>query len=144
LLHRVCDAEGKPIVKEAKDLIAAKCNGSPRMALTMLEKVIDLPLDQQLQAAQQTVQEESQIIDLCHALRDSKKWIEVSKILQGLQDKDPEQVRLAVLGYFNKVLLSNTPSQHERAYLIIDSFKESFYYIGKAGLTKACYEALLK
>lgn len=144
LLQKVCDKEGKEISTLAKESIADSSNGCPRMALNLLEKIFNLKTPQQEQVTEQAVKESNEIIDLCRALtkeKKEKKWPEISKILKGLQDKDPEQVRLAVLGYCNKVLLNE---DNPNAFLIMDSFKEPFYNSGHAGLTRACYQSLFE
>ncbi len=140
LLNKVCEKEGKKVSKEVLDQIAKNCQGSARKALTLLESVIDQDPEQQFTTLQQTVKEESEVIELCRALLQGKKWLEVSRILKGLQEGlEAEQIRMAVLGYCNKVLLDKESVQ---AFMIMDVFKDSFYYTGHAGLTRACYQVV--
>lgn len=141
LINRVCDKEGKTIPKDICNAIAKDCQGSPRLALNMLETVIDLDEDQQLRTIQQATEEESEVIELCRALVNKKKWNEINKILRGLQGTDTEKIRLAVLGYCSKILLSK---EDLNAFLIMDSFKDPFFNSGFAGLTRACFEAVFK
>jgi len=63
-------------------------------------------------------------------------------ILKGLKDIDPEKIRYAVIGYMNAVLLNG--KQDDRAAQVIYEFREPFYATGKAGLTLACYQVLVK
>jgi hypothetical protein len=71
------------------------------------------------------------------------KWSQVSTVLKSLQEQDvePEKIRLAILSYCAAVLMNKEEPQ---AFLTMDSFKEPFYNTGRAGLVRACYEALFK
>lgn len=139
LIEMVCEKENTLIPTSVKSLIARSCMGSPRQALTMLEKAFKMDERHQLRALQQSSTEDSDIIDLCRALVGKKKWNDVAKILRGLSKTDVETIRLGVMGYCSKVLLSK---DDPRVFLIMDSFKDPFYNSGHAGLTRACYQAL--
>lgn len=141
LLQRVADAEGKPLPNEIKDHISRVSQGIPRDALSMLENVLLLEPDQQVRAIQQITTEESDVIELCRALASQLDWAKVSKILTNLQGTNIEQVRITVLNYFNKVLLSKG-EKDPVAYFVIENFKDNFYSSGKAGLTKACFDSI--
>ena len=141
LLQKVADAEGKPLPKEIKDHIAKVSQGIPRDALSMLENVLLLDPEQQVRAIQQISVEESEAIALCRALAERRPWAEVRKIINGLQTTNIEQIRITVLNYFNKVILSKDDPE-PAVYLIIDSFKDNFYSSGKAGLAKACFDVI--
>jgi DNA polymerase-3 subunit gamma/tau len=130
---------GKEIPQEVLEQIAKDSLGRPREALTILEKIIDLPERQMLRAAKQSAQVESQSIELCRALIAGKSWKEVSLILKGLEKEPEESIRRSVLGWASTVLLNDGDPQ---AYLVLDSFREPFYNSGRAGLTLACYESL--
>lgn len=137
LLDWVMDGFQETVEEDILKEIAKAAEGSPRKALVILDQIIDLdPADMKAAIAETSV-DEKQIIDLCRAIIDRKKWPEITKILKGIKD-DPEKVRWAMLGYFNSVLLNGT----ERAALVIDCFKEPFYNSGKAGLSLACYFAI--
>ena len=139
ILQNIVAKEGKIISDMVKHHIAKNSQGSPRLAIEMLERVIELDPDKQLKVVDQVEKEEAQLFELCRALKDRRPWPEVAKILSNLE-QDAEQIRAGVLNYFNKVLLG---SDDANAYLILDIFKESFYYLGKPGLTRACYEVLM-
>ena len=139
MLEGVVEKEGKTIPKQVLEHIAVICQGHPRRALVALDKVIDLPEEKMMRAVEQSQEEESQVIDLCRALMERKKWVEIAKILKGLKDQEPEQVRRAVLGYCNSVLLNKESPQ---AYLVMERFMRPLYDTGFPGLTLACYEAL--
>lgn len=139
LLSKVAAESGKEIPVEVLEQIAKDSLGRPREALTILEKIIDLPERQMLRAAKQSAQTESLSIELCRALIAGKSWKDVSAILKGLEKEPEESIRRGVLGFASAVLLNGGDAQ---AYLVLDSFREPFYNSGRAGLVLACYESL--
>jgi DNA polymerase-3 subunit gamma/tau len=141
LVNSIAEKEGITLQPGVTEYISKNCQGSCRLALNMLEKIIGLEPERQLHAVAQATQEETEIIDLCRALVGKKSWATITDILKRLQETEPEQVRLAVLNYCHKVLLSK---DDPAIFLIMDSFKTPWYSNGKAGLTMACYEAISK
>jgi len=110
---------------------------SPRRALTMLEKVIGLPLEDQLKVAGYADEVETAAIDICRALSKRVAWEELAGIL-GKLTVEPEAVRRAVLGYMRKILLKK---DNPRAYLVMTAFEKNYYDTGNAGLIMSCYAA---
>ena len=135
LLEWVCEEEEADLRKEELKKISEVCEGIPREALIILDQVIDLEPEERLKAIETTKQREKELIDLCRALLDKKKWKVIAGILKGLKG-EPESIRHGVLGYMNTVLLSG----NESAALIMDEFREPFY--NKAMLTLGCYLSL--
>ena len=127
-----CDTRSKPTKIKSKALskLIKISNGSPRQALVTLNKIVGLSEKEMISAIISVDEDNKEIIDLCRALIKGGKWLGISKILKGLQNKEPEDVRRAVLGYCNTVLLKE---DHQRAFLVMDSFREPFYNTGKAG-----------
>lgn len=140
LLIKSAGTVGKEIPTEVLEQIARDSQGHPRDALTILDKIIDLPEKQMLRAAKQSGQIETQAFDLCKALIGRKSWKVISGILNGLEKEEPEGVRRLVIDYASKVLLSG----NEQAFLVLDSFREPFYNTGRAGLILACYESVME
>ena len=141
LLKDILNLENKKIPEEALEKISHDCFGSPRMAIVMLDKIIDLPERKMIKAINEASEINHTTIELCRSLVKCSKWIVVAKILTSLQDQEPEQIRLAILGYCKTVLLKE---ENDRVFLIMESFKEPFFNSGFAGLVRACYEALIK
>ena len=139
LLCSIAQKEGLDgFPQEVLDQIIQDSFGSARMALSILDKIINMDSQDMLEAAKQQATEQNEAIDLCRALIGKKPWKDVAKIVQGIE-QDPEQVRRAVLGYAQSVLLKSGMGQ---AYFVMTAFKEPFYDLGKPGLTLACYEAI--
>jgi len=141
LLKSVLKREGKEIEDEVREQIIRDSLGSARMLLVLLDKIIDLPKEDQLEAAALKVSEENEAIELCRALIKKESWSNVAKILKGLKG-EPESIRYSVLGYARSIMLSTTKGKAASAYLVASAFSENFYDSKMAGLTLACYEAL--
>jgi len=139
LLNWILDEEKLKINDSAFAEIVKASNGCPRQALVILDQIIDLPEDDQEAAVQEAAIGDKQVIDLCRALIKQASWPEIRDLLKGIKE-EPEKVRYAILGYMNTVLLGGEPL----AALIIECFREPFYYGGKALLTLACWESIGK
>jgi DNA polymerase III subunit gamma/tau len=142
LLNFVLESEGvEDFPVEAVKEIAKVAGGSPRNALVILDSVIDIEDPQVVMSSIiDFVVKQSSVKDLCEALLANKKWSEISKILSTI-DSEPENVRYAVLGWMNTVLLK---SGDVRAAEIIVNFMEPMMYTKKAGLTYACFACTSK
>ena len=143
LLSKTAKAAGvDSIPGEVLDQIGKDSRQHPREALTILEKIIELPPNQMLRAAKQSAQIESQAIDLARMLlKKGVDWRAIAKILSGLPDKDYEGVRRMVRSYCSAILLKEDNPQ---AFLIMNCFSKPFYNDGKAELIEACYESVME
>jgi DNA polymerase-3 subunit gamma/tau len=141
LLRQTAETEGKEIPSDIIDKIAMGCQGSPRAALVMLDRVIELAPEDMARINIEALAEEEdeEVISLCRAIIKKRPWPEVAQILQGLRDKDPENVRRAILGYYTTVLMGENALL---GFMVMDCFREPFYDSGYPGLVFATYEAL--
>jgi DNA polymerase III gamma/tau subunit len=137
LLRWVLKEEGREIWPGVMREIVKYANGIPREALVLLSQVINLESEEDALEVVQKYTEESNVIDLCRALDGPEDWKTVAKIINGI-DEDVEKVRLAVLSYFSKALLSSGVSSHAQ---IMFEFSQPFDRNGKPGLILACYAA---
>lgn len=135
LIDWICEEEKIKPSDEIKGAIVDRCEGIPREIAVTLDKVRDIDNDRRALELILEADLEKNVIELCRALLDNKKWKEVSTILKNLND-EPEKVRYAVLGYMNSVLLNGGDP---RAAVIIEQFLDSYMYMGKAGLTLSCF-----
>lgn len=137
LLEAVANKEGVEIPESVINSIVAASAGSPRSALVHLDKVKDLADDEMEKAVSRIDANASAAIDLCRALlKDKPSWPEIAKVLSNLSGGEPEQIRMAVLGYCNAILLKG--KFNGRACLVMECFKDPFYNDGKFRLTLAC------
>lgn len=140
LLKKTARSEDIELETDILEEISENCNGSPRAAIELLEKVAVLDdKKSQLKAITSLSEAEEQTIDLCRALLKPDRWGVIGKIVKELKDLDVENIRYAVLGYMNAVLLNSGKGQ---AAWVIECFEEPFYNSGKAGLTSACYRSI--
>lgn len=124
--------------------IAMSCDGSPGMALNLLDSVIDITDDElAFKAIEESTISESGLNDLCRIMLDPRtgfnnKWEEVRKMLK-VMPGEPESIRRGILNWMTKAILSDNPN--DAAMDIMMLFLDSFFYSGKAGLVAACYLA---
>jgi DNA polymerase-3 subunit gamma/tau len=143
LMKKVLTSEGKKssvYLKLLKKIVEVS-NGSPGQCLKLLDETYQLNINDGIKTIEHTTVNESQVIDLCRLLTSKKpsneaKWPKIQSILKGL-NSDPEQIRYAILGYCNSIMLGNNHSP--TVANLMGYFMDSFMYTGKAGLTLACY-----
>ena len=140
LLRRINKEEKAGVENNIINKITENSNGSPRKAIVLFEKIIEMDPQEaaDLISGGMTEEGEKQVIDLCRALLKGG-WTQVSGILRNLNVKDPEKIRRAVMGYMNAVLLKNPD---DRAAVMLEYFSEPFYDSGMPGVTLACYQGM--
>ncbi|KKN56721.1 hypothetical protein LCGC14_0569500 [marine sediment metagenome] len=134
--------ESEGLINISSDILNAlvkSADGAPRELLINMDKILDLDPDEMMEAIIQVDQQ--QVIDLCRALIKKQPWSAIAQILQGIKD-NPEQVRLAVMGYMSTVLLNNDRLD-SHALLIMNCFKDPNFNNGKPGLVTACAEVYI-
>ncbi len=140
LLRKVVKAEGESLPREVYEQIIQDSLGHPRNALQVLAQVLAVEEGKRLSVAKRAAETQSKTVELCRALVEGAPWGKVARILQGLREEDPEQVRRAVLGYGQAVLLKE--SRNDRVAAVMEVFASPFYDTGFPGLVLACYSAL--
>jgi DNA polymerase-3 subunit gamma/tau len=139
LAMKVAKKEGWTIPKEAYEKMASEAGGSPRQMLVFLEKIGSLDsVEDMLKNIASAEAVEVEGIALCRALLSNRPWKELSGILQGLKNEEPEKLRRAVLGYMNSVLLN---SGKHNAGIIMQAFSENTYDSGFPGLVLMAFTA---
>lgn len=144
LLDRVCQEEDVRIAKEVLSKIAQSCEGSPRQALVMLDAVIDCKAENQMECINKFSLASTNTLILCQALMDKKSWGDVVQVILNLEN-EPEETRLGILSYMEKVLLQpikGKPGQkHLRAWEIIEAMSGGIFH-RRAQLTAKCFELI--
>ncbi len=140
LLRRVVKAEKEKLSKKVYDQIIQDSMGHPRNALQILAQVLAVDESGRLDIAKKTAEIQSKTIELCRALYSGAPWKKIAGILKGLKDEDAEQVRRAVLGYGQAILLNG--KMNNNAAIVMEEFVEPFYNSGFPGLVFACYSVL--
>lgn len=109
LLDEVITAESLTIPDEHIEAVVNAADGSPRQALTMLEKIIPAKSMKDVEALLTTAkdaEEIAEVADLCKALMAGQSFGACSKILAKLKSQEPETIRRGVIGYLSTVALS--------------------------------------
>lgn len=143
LLRRVVKAEKEKLSKKVYDQIIQDSMGHPRNALQILAQVLAVDESGRLDIAKKTAEIQSKTIELCRALYSGAPWKKIAGILKGLKDEDAEQVRRAILGYGQAILL-NGKMNNNAAAIVMEEFVEPFYNSGFPGLVFACYSVLFE
>lgn len=142
LMTYICEAENKKISQDVLDEILSNSERKPRAALNYLDKCMVLKKESDMFKAISPIEGvKTEIKALARALMSQKSWKKVTDILKELKDEEPEDVRLAVLGYCAAITMTDE-EQAAQAYLVMDSFRTPLHYNGRAGLILYCYEAI--
>jgi len=142
LLESILEKEG---VKEFPDDVLVKiadvCNGSPGMALNLLDTVIDIADNETaFLAIESATVSEANIAQIAQVLiAGNGQWKDVATLVKGLSG-EPESLRYAFLNYFNKVLLGRGKDT-DRIAEILNIFCEPIMYSSHGGLTTEIYLA---
>lgn len=148
LLHDILKKEKKKkFSEELLDDIIDLSNGSAGMALKLLDQVIDIEDEKSAMSVLKSSGVTShEVIEICRTLMDYKmnkvtKWGKIRVMLKDLSD--PEGARYAILGYLNSILL-NTSKMEDAIQLsnLIEYFRESMMFSGKAALAQSCVYAI--
>jgi len=140
LLRKVSRAEGQRLEKVVIEQIVQDSMGHPRNALQVLEQVLCVAPEKQLAVASRSAEQQSQMIELCRALINKKRWKEIVVILSGLkEDNDAESIRRAVLGYCQAVLLKGENTQ---AGVVMECFIPNTYDVGFPGIVFSAYSSI--
>ncbi len=143
LLSSVCEEEGEKINSQVIGKIVDNSDGSARKALVHLNSVIQLSSKDEQMDAILAATAEAVSFDIVRGLLYNSRtaWKEMAVILKVAEGEDPEQIRWLVLSCCKTELLK-AGKFSDRAFLIIDVFRENFYDSKFAGLVAACFEII--
>ncbi len=106
LLEDICGAEAYDTPTSILELVARACEGSPRLALTMLAKVHDCENKEEASVLLQSAEGSKEIIDLCRLLVGNQlTWPKVCSTLKEMADTPAETIRIVIVNYINACLL---------------------------------------
>ena len=143
LLVKTLETEEVSLSSKIMDKIVECSDGSPGIALGMLDSVIDMEEEDEEDAIEAITLgvPDIKIIELCRSLmKDPSKWSEVQAVLKSIDLKkvEAESVRMMIVGYFTSVMLKNPNQRIANIGLL---FTDSFIYSRGLGLAIACWEA---
>lgn len=108
LLDFVCEEEGYPTTKKARQLVANAAQGSARQALTLLAKCHAAEDEEEVRVLLEVADENEEAIELARKLvKGTLEWDDITQALKSLEEQNiqPEGVRLMVVNYLNRVIL---------------------------------------
>ena len=135
LVVKIAGLEGKKLSELVGKKIARAADGSARLALVLLHKIIGVEGENEQLSIIELGDVQSQGIDICRLLMKGGPWTELAEKLSKLEE-EPEAVRRIILGYAQAILLK---SANKRASDIIEEFRLPLYDIGKPGLVNGCF-----
>jgi DNA polymerase-3 subunit gamma/tau len=139
LLKRTARAEKKKISEKVLDRIIDLADGSGRKGMKLLNKVLFLEDEaDQVSALKDGGSEDAQeTIDFCRALfQKNPSWASVKEVLAKVDMSEPENIRYAVLGYANAILMKSG-KVNGMAVAALEAFSEPTYNTKKFGITLA-------
>jgi DNA polymerase III subunit gamma/tau len=140
LVTKIAQKQGLKISEEVIEKLILVADGSARKALVLLDQISGVEDEETALGLLTDDSGKAEIIELCRELLKPKpSYQTVQEILKTVTD-EPESIRRAVLGYAASIMASNkNKSMLSRAYIIIDSFRDSYFESGKAGLYASCW-----
>ena len=106
ILEDICDREEYDTSGAILQQVAKACEGSPRLALTLLAKVHDCDDEMEASVLLQTPLDNKEVIDLCRMLvAGDLKWSKLCAVLKDLEDTPAETIRIVVVNYLNKCVM---------------------------------------
>jgi DNA polymerase-3 subunit gamma/tau len=129
---------------EVEEKIIELAEGSPRMALVLLEAALavtdpEKQLEYVINAGMGSLPEFKELAGVIFNLR--SRWADVANVLKDIQS-DAEELRRKLLGYAAAILLKSPEGSKigTRSYIVLDRLRDDFYSSGKSGLVLALYE----
>lgn len=140
LLTEVCKTEKRKVSEGIKQDIFDCCGGSARLALVLLDKIIDLDESEQKDTLEEAKRSEAGAFQLLQALMGwgSSGWSAVAKALAN-NTEDPEGIRRYLRACAMNQLLDPLKSKnHATSFAILQCTDTLFY--DKPALVQACYD----
>lgn len=127
LLKWVCKEEALTIKPEIMDLVIKESKGSPRQALVNLAMVSGLDDRKEAASILQTVVESEPVIELARFLLKGGSWTRAMALYEGLENDNPESVRIVIANYFAAVVKgSKTDRDAARHLSLLSAFSEPY------------------
>ena len=140
LLEKVSEQIEFELPDVARDEIIRCSEGSARRALVFLDAIKHTDDEKTMIDMIYKADSKTAAIEIARKLlQKDTDWCDITPILKEYSD-DPENARHVILGYAKTCLLSGNEAIMDRAYAMIESFRDNFYDSKMAGLVSACYD----
>ena len=142
LINKIAAAEKITLAEEVVDKIISNADNSARNALVLLGKVQHMEdTESQLEVIDKSSGETAAIQIARTLFNPRTTWTEMAKVLKANETEEPELMRWMILGYAKAVLLGGGPLA-DRAFNVIQIFRDHFWDCKQAGLVGCCYEII--
>jgi len=136
LLAKVSEKEKLKVLPEVLEVIAENCNGSPREALSNLEKCAHVKTVSEARDLIRSAQQLKGPVDLARLLIGTRtpQWADVLKILISLENTDAESIRIIVANYIAGALMkAKSNAEAKRLLSILECFSTPYVVSDKLG-----------
>jgi len=142
-LKKIAESEGVSFPEKHYKEIALVSEGSPRAALAVMDKIIDIEDDEEaFRAIASATFDEIEVKKMIDYLMapGKKSWKTMAEIIKGLDltGSKPEEIRVGVARYFGSVLLNRGDTWSHTVMVVFGS--EPWFYSGREKLIDALYE----
>lgn len=122
LLSAVIEAEGWEVLDTVVSAVIEAADGSPRKALSLLEKAHDAEDPDDIRRLLSTVRKGEPVYDLCQSIMKGAQWPEVQKNVNRIQDGEFDAALVQIGGYLASVMQkAKKPEQAQRAWRMLDA-----------------------
>jgi DNA polymerase-3 subunit gamma/tau len=141
LVESVAGKEGKKLPDKVLTRVVECADGSARLALNILNKLLNLDneADQIAAVVPEGVAKQADELVRLLVWQPNVSWKDIAAVLKDVTD-EPEQLRRRILAVARAELLKANPKTSGRAYALICAFEGHFFDSGTAGLARAAYE----
>lgn len=123
LICEVADKEGFTTPDAVLEAIAEGSQGSPRLALNLLEACLYCKTAAEARVQMRTAGQTKEIIDLCRFLANdfNTSWPAAMKLVKALEGSESESIRIVVVNYLSScALAAKTPQQATRFLFLLE------------------------
>jgi DNA polymerase-3 subunit gamma/tau len=122
--------------------IAEHSEGSARKALVLLDQVYRLEDKKEMLDAIESTESKTDSIKIARMLMNTRTtWKQMAALLKDCDLSEPEGLRRMIIGYCKSVMLGNGPLT-QRAFVVLDTFKDHMYDCGASGIVWGCYAVI--
>ncbi len=127
LVKQVAESESLGVGGDVIDFIVSEAAGSPRQALVYLATCAGIQSRSQAASLLKIAQESEPMVELCRLLLKGGSWKKAASIIEKLEDKNVESVRIVVSNYMARVAIGTTNEQQLiKVLFILECFSQPF------------------
>jgi len=127
LVKAVVRKEKGKLPSDVTRILVKEAKGSPRQALVNLSLCWDAQSAKEASKILESALESDSILELCRFLRKGGSWARAMKILDGLENENPESVRIVVMNYMAAVARKAPSDKQAMSILaVMEAFSQPY------------------